>query len=324
MTLPAILIDRLRLPVIASPMLTVSGPELVIAQAAAGVVGSFPSLNARPQQVLRQWLSQISDALARHDANNPHRRAAPYAVNLMDDESDDRLDKDLAAIVEFEVPIVITSRGTGRDVNEAVHSYGGLVLHDVTHNEYARRAVDRGADGLIAVAAGGHTCTQLSFALIQEIRAWFDGPLLLSGSITHGRSVLAAQDTGADLACVGPAFIATEEANASSEYKQMIVETDACDVVYSNFFTGGYDNYLRASIIAFGLDPDSHAQWHTRTVDFGAADGREGIAGPNPWRGIRIAGRGIDLVNAVPPVAAVVNRLVLEYAEAKMQLLQRI
>ncbi len=259
MALPPVLQDRLRLPVVASPMFIVSGPDLVINQCTAGIVGSFPSLNARPQVVLREWLIRITNELAKYDANNPETPSAPYAVNLIVHKSNDRLEEDLATVVEFKVPIVITSLGARVDVNDAVHSYGGIVLHDVINNTFARKAVAKGADGLIAVAAGagGHAGSQSPFALIQEIRAWFDGPLLLSGSIAHGRSVLAAQAAGADLAYIGSAFIASVEATADPKYKQMIVESTAEDIVHSNLFTGIHGNYLRGSIEAVGLDPNA-------------------------------------------------------------------
>ncbi|MDI9935778.1 nitronate monooxygenase family protein [Rhodococcus sp. IEGM 1351] len=325
MSLPPILQDRLRLPVVASPMFIVSGPDLVIAQSTSGIVGSFPSLNARPQPVLREWLTRITEALAKHDANNPETPSAPYAVNLIVHKSNDRLDEDLATIVEFEVPIVITSLGARADVNEAIHSYGGIVLHDVINNKFAKKAVEKGADGLIAVAAGagGHAGTLSPFALIQEIREWFDGPVLLSGSIAHGRSVLAAQAAGADLAYIGSAFIATEEANADQGYKQMIVDSTASDIVYSNLFTGVHGNYLRGSIEAAGLDPNNLAVSDPSAMNFSVGEDADTAAKTEakPWRDIWGAGQGIGAVDAVVPAAEIVERLTREYAEARARLL---
>ncbi|MFF2557624.1 NAD(P)H-dependent flavin oxidoreductase [Nocardia sp. NPDC058058] len=320
MSLPPILSERLRLPAVASPMFIVSGPELVIAQSRAGVVGSFPSLNARPQAQFREWLIQINEALAKHDAEHPEQPSAPYAVNLIVHKSNDRLEEDLATVVEFQVPIVITSLGARPDVNEAVHSYGGIVLHDVINDVFAHKAVERGADGLIAVAAGagGHAGAQSPFALIQEIRAWFDGPLLLSGAIAHGRSILAAQAAGADLAYIGSAFIATEEANAVDGYKQMIADSSAADIVYSNLFTGVHGNYLRPSISAAGLDPDNLGHADPSAMDFGTGDSP--TAGPKPWRDIWGSGQGIAAVDAVVPTADLVDRLAREYAAAKARL----
>ncbi|MFE6857819.1 NAD(P)H-dependent flavin oxidoreductase [Nocardia sp. NPDC057668] len=322
MSLPPILFDRLRLPAVASPMFIVSGAELVIAQCKAGVIGSFPSLNARPHAQFREWLVRITEDLAKYDADNPEQPAAPFAVNLIVHKSNDRLEEDLATVVEFQVPIVITSLGARPDVNEAVHSYGGIVLHDVINDVFAHKAVERGADGLIAVAAGagGHAGAQSPFALVQEIRAWFDGPLLLSGAIGHGRSILAAQAAGADLAYIGSAFIATDEANAVPGYKQMIVDSGAADIVYSSHFTGVPGNYLRPSISAAGLDPDSLGDRDPSVMNFGT----EEPAGPEakPWRDIWGSGQGIGTTDAVLPVADLVERLGAEYAEAKARLLQ--
>ncbi|MDH6287323.1 NAD(P)H-dependent flavin oxidoreductase [Rhodococcus opacus] len=318
MSLPSVLSDRLRLPAVASPMFIVSGPELVIAQSTSGIVGSFPSLNARPQPVLREWLTRITETLAKHDANYPETPSAPYAVNLIIHKSNDRLDEDLATIVEFEVPIVITSLGARADVNDAIHSYGGIVLHDVINNTFAKKAVEKGADGLIAVAAGagGHAGTLSPFALIQEIREWFDGPLLLSGSIAHGRSVLAAQAAGADLAYIGSAFIATAEADADQGYKQMIVDSTASDIVYSNLFTGVHGNYLRGSIEAAGLDPNNLAHSDPSAMSFSG-----GTAKTKAWRDIWGSGQGIGTVRSVQPTAELVDRLVSEYVAAKSYLL---
>lgn len=321
MSLPPILFDRLRLPAIASPMFLVSGPELVIAQSRAGIVGSFPSLNARPQSQFREWLTRIDEELDKYDAENPDRLSAPYAVNLIVHKSNDRLDEDLATVLDFQVPIVITSLGARADVNAAVHSYGGIVLHDVINNAFAHKAIERGADGLIAVAAGagGHAGAQSPFALIQEIRAWFDGPLLLSGAIAHGRSILAAQAAGADLAYIGSAFIPTEEANAVPAYKQMIVDSTAADILYSSHFTGVHGNYLRPSITAAGMDPDNLAHRTPSAMDFGANDSNTPEA--KPWRDIWGSGQGIGTIDAVVPTEQVVTRLTREYAEAKTRLL---
>jgi len=263
--------------------------------------------------------------LAKHDAHNPETPTAPYAVNLIVHKSNDRLDEDLATIVEFQVPIVITSLGARADVNDAIHSYGGIVLHDVINNKFAKKAVEKGADGLIAVAAGagGHAGTLSPFALIQEIREWFDGPLLLSGSIAHGRSVLAAQAAGADLAYIGSAFIATEEANADQGYKQMIVDSTASDIVYSNLFTGVHGNYLRGSIEAAGLDPNNLAVSDPSAMNFGVGEDADKStkSEAKPWRDIWGAGQGIGAVDAVVPAAEIVERLTREYAEARARLL---
>ncbi|WP_067701654.1 NAD(P)H-dependent flavin oxidoreductase [Nocardia jejuensis] len=320
MSLPPILSERLRLPAVASPMFIVSGPELVIAQSRAGVVGSFPSLNARTNAQFREWLVRIDEELAKHDADNPDQPSAPYAVNLIVHRSNDRLEEDLATVVEFQVPIVITSLGARADVNEAVHSYGGIVLHDVINNVFAHKAVERGADGLIAVAAGagGHAGAQSPFALIGEIRDWFDGPLLLSGAIAHGRSILAAQAAGADLGYIGSAFIATDEANAVPGYKQMIVDSSAGDIVYSNLFTGVHGNYLRPSVAAAGMDPDNLAQSDPSAMNFGTGDVTG--TGAKPWRDIWGSGQGIGSVEAVLPTSELVARLAAEYAEAKARL----
>ncbi|WP_137876577.1 nitronate monooxygenase family protein [Rhodococcus sp. Q] len=325
MALPSILKDRLRLPVVASPMFIVSGPDLVIAQCTAGIVGSFPTLNARPQAQLREWLTQITEALAKYDANNPDTPSAPFAVNLIVHKSNDRLEEDLATVVEFQVPIVITSLGAREDVNAAIHSYGGIVLHDIINDRFARKAIEKGADGLIAVSAGagGHAGTQSPFALVQEIREWFDGPVLLSGSIAHGRSILAAQAAGADLAYIGSAFIATEEANAADGYKKMVVDSKAGDIVYSNLFTGVHGNYLRGSITAAGLDADNLPVSDPTAMDFGTADGGD-TAGKGreakAWRDIWGAGHGVGAVDAVVPASELVERLTSEYAAAKVAL----
>ena len=293
----------------ASPMFLVSGPELVIAQCTAGIIGSFPTLNARPARELENWLNRIDDALASWDLSHPSMPAAPYAVNLIVHRSNDRLEKDLATCVAHRVPIVITSLGSRQDVYQAVHSYGGVVLHDVIHDGFARKAVDKGADGLIAVAAGagGHAGTQSPFALLQEIREWFEGSLLLSGAIAHGRAILAAQVAGADLAYVGSAFIASTEANAIDAYKQMIVSSGASDIIYSSAFTGVHGNYLRGSIEAAGLDPTDLSAGGSSKMDYGEA---------KAWRDVWGSGQGIGVVNAVRPVGAIVKRLTDEYTTA--------
>ncbi|MFF0818674.1 NAD(P)H-dependent flavin oxidoreductase [Rhodococcus sp. NPDC003318] len=314
MALPPILKDRLRLPVVASPMFILSNPDLVIAQCTSGIVGSFPSLNARPQPQLREWLTRITEELAKHDANNPDAPSAPFAVNLIVHKSNDRLEEDLATIVEFEVPIVITSLGARTDVNDAIHSYGGIVLHDIINDLYAHKAIEKGADGLIAVSAGagGHAGTQSPFALLQEIRQWFDGPVLLSGSIAHGRSILAAQAAGADLAYIGSAFIATEEAGAVDGYKQMVVDSKADDIVYSNLFTGMHGNYLRGSISAAGLDPENLAVSDPSTMNI--ASGASGGSGSiRAWRDVWGAGHGIGAIDAVVPTVDLIARLEDEY-----------
>lgn len=313
MALPSILEDKLRLPVVASPMFLVSNPDLVIAQCTSGIVGSFPSLNARPQPQLREWLTLITEALAKHDADRPESPSAPFAVNLIVHKSNDRIEQDLATIADFQVPIVITSLGAREDVNDAVHAYGGIVLHDIINNRFAHKAIKKGADGLIAVSAGagGHAGTLSPFALIQEIRQWFDGTLLLSGSIAHGRSILAAQAAGADLAYIGSAFIATDEANAIGNYKQMVVDSAASDIVYSNLFTGVHGNYLRGSISAAGFDPDNLAVSSPAAMNIGADRSAKA------WRDIWGAGHGIGAVQSVVPTAELIERLAAEYIDAR-------
>jgi nitronate monooxygenase len=315
MSLPEILRDRLSVPVIASPMFIISTPALVIAQCTSGVVGSFPSLNARPAARLEDWLQEINSALAAWDAAHPARKSAPYAVNLIVHRSNARLMDDLALCVKHRVPIVITSLGARTDVTDAIHSYGGIVLHDVIDDRFARKAVEKGADGLIAVAAGagGHAGTLSPFALVQEIREWFDGPVALSGAIANGGAVLAAQACGADVAYVGSAFIATEEANAVEGYKQAIVDGRAADIVYSSLFTGVHGNYLRPSIIAAGLDPDHLAEGNVADMNF-----HEGAT--KAWKDIWGSGQGIGAVKAVVPVADLVARLAREYSAALARL----
>ncbi|NMM89092.1 2-nitropropane dioxygenase [Rhodococcus sp. SRB_17] len=320
MTTFADLTSQLRVPVLASPMFIVSTPDLVIAQCTAGIIGSFPALNARPQSALHDWLKVITTAREEHDREHPESPSAPFAVNLIVHRSNDRLKEDLATIVEFEVPIVITSLGARTDINDAVHAYGGIVLHDVIDNHFARKAVEKGADGLVAVAtgAGGHAGRQSPFALIQEIRGWFTGPLLLSGAIAHGNSILAALAAGADLAYVGSAFIATEEANADPSYKQMIVESRASDIVYSNLFTGVHGNYLRGSIEAAGLDPENLAESDPSAMSFATTD-----SNTKAWRDIWGAGQGIGTVNSVVPTRTLVERLTTEFDAARERICRR-
>jgi nitronate monooxygenase len=305
--------QRLTIPVIASPMFIVSTPELVIAQCTSGVVGSFPALNARPQEKLEDWLQQITEALAAHDRAHPDRPAAPFAVNQIVHKSNARLEHDLALTVKYKVPVVITSLGARTDVFEAVHSYGGMVLHDVINQQFARKAIEKGADGLILVAtgAGGHAGTQSPFALVEETRRWFQGPIALSGAISTGRGVLAAEAIGADFGYVGSAFIATTEANASEGYKQAIVDGSAEDVIYSNLFTGVHGNYLRRSIENAGLDPDHLPESDPSKMNFGAA---------KAWKDIWGSGQGIGAVDAVVPAADLIARLTAEYRAAKAKL----
>lgn len=317
MALPPIF-DRLRLPVIGSPLFIVSGPELVIAQCKAGVVGSFPALNARPQALLDEWLHQITEELAAWDRDNPDRLSAPYAVNQIVHKSNDRLEQDIATCAKWKVPITITSLGAREELNQAVHGWGGITLHDVIDDHFARKAVEKGADGLIPVAAGagGHAGVQSPFALVQEIREWFDGPVALSGAIGHGRSILAAQACGADLAYIGSAFIATAEANADPGYKNGIVEGRAADIVYSNLFTGVHGNYLRGSIVASGMDPDNLPEGDLKTMNFGSG----GNTKVKAWKDIWGSGQGISPVRGVLPVADFVAQLEDQYLSARREL----
>jgi nitronate monooxygenase len=310
-------LSRLSLPVIGSPLFIISNPRLVIAQCTAGVVGAMPALNARPASQLDDWLAEITEALAAHDRAHPDRPAAPFAINQIVHRSNDRLEHDMAMVVKYKVPIVITSLGARADVNEAVHGYGGITLHDVISNTYARKAVEKGADGLIAVAAGagGHAGVKSPFALVQEIRQWFDGPLALSGSIATGGAVLAAQAMGADFAYIGSAFIATEEARASEDYKRAIVQGTSDDIVYSNLFTGVHGNYLAPSIVAAGLDPANLPQGDLKTMDFAAAN-----AGAKAWKDIWGSGQGIAAVTEVTSAAAFIDKLKREYQAARERL----
>jgi nitronate monooxygenase len=316
MTLPAAF-DRLRLPIVGAPMFIVSNPALVIAQCKAGVVGSFPALNARPPSALREWIQQIRSELAAWDAAHPEAPAAPFAVNQIVHKSNNRLDHDLAVCVEEQVPLIITSLGAREDLNRAIHGYGGVVLHDVINVVHAQKALERGADGLILVCAGagGHAGTLSPFALVQEIRRFFHGPVALSGAIAHGRSVLAARAMGADLAYVGSAFIATEEANASQAYKDAIVAGAAQDIVYTNLFTGVLGNYLRSSIKNAGLDPENLPTSDPTKMSFASKE--DGATPAKAWRDIWGCGQGIGVVEQVVSVAALVDRLEREYREAR-------
>ena len=322
MALPSILSGRLRLPVICSPLFIISNPALVIAQCQAGVVGSFPSLNARPLSLLDEWLAEITETLAAYDRAHPEAPSAPFAVNQIVHRSNNRLEEDLALCVKYKVPMVITSLGARADVNAAIHSYGGIVLHDVITNAFAHKAIEKGADGLIPVAAGagGHAGLLSPFALVQEIRAWFDGPIALSGSIAHGRSVLAAQAMGADLAYIGSAFIATKEANAMDGYKEMIVESNADDIVYTNLFTGVHGNYLKPSIVRAGLDPDNLPTSDPSQMNFGSGGNQDAKA----WRDIWGCGQGIGAVHDIPTAGELVTRLHHEYLAAQSDLSTKI
>ncbi|MBU6272084.1 MAG: nitronate monooxygenase family protein [Betaproteobacteria bacterium] len=317
MSLPLILRDRLRLPVVASPLFIISNPDLVIAQCKAGVVGSFPALNARPKELLEEWLIRITTELAEYDRQHPEAPSAPFAVNQIVHKSNDRLDHDLALCEKYKVPIIITSLGARPELNEAVHRWGGIVLHDIINNRFAHKAIEKGADGLIAVAAGagGHAGTQSPFALIQEIREWFDGPLLLSGSIANGHAILGAQAMGADLAYIGSAFIATTEANAVEGYKQMIVESAADDILYTNLFTGVHGNYLKPSVIKAGLDPDNLPVSDPSKMNFGSDREK-----PKAWKEIWGCGQGIGAVKSVGSAGDLVARLKREYDAAKAEL----
>jgi nitronate monooxygenase len=312
---PDILKTNLRIPVVGSPLFIISHPPLVLAQCKAGIVGSFPALNARPEAQLDEWLAQITEELAAHDAANPQRPAAPFAVNQIVHKSNTRLQHDLAMCVKYKVPVVITSLGAVEEVNQAVHSYGGIVLHDIIHDRHARKAIEKGADGLVAVAAGagGHAGTLSPFALVQEIRRWFDGPLLLSGAIANGGAILAAQAMGADMAYIGSPFIATVEARAVDAYKAMIVESNAADIVYSNLFTGVHGNYLKGSVRAQGLDPDDLPVSDPSTMNFGGG-------ATKAWKDIWGCGQGIGVVDEVVPAAALVDRLAREYEAARSRL----
>jgi len=312
--LPAVL-QQLKFPVIASPLFIISNPKLVIAQCKAGVVGSMPALNARPAEQLEEWLIEITEALEAHNRAHPDKPAASYAINQIVHKSNDRLEHDMAMCVKYKVPIIITSLGAREDVNAAAHSYGGIVLHDIINNKFAKTAIEKGADGLVAVAAGagGHAGVKSPFALIQEIREWFDGPIALSGAIANGGAILAAQAMGADFAYIGSAFIATEEARAAEEYKHAIVEASSDDIIYSNLFTGVHGNYLAPSIRNAGLDPENLPESDASKMNFGG-DAKKA------WKDIWGCGQGIGAVKAVLPTADLVARLQREYEEARARL----
>jgi nitronate monooxygenase len=313
MSLPPLLRDRLRLPVIGAPMFIVSGPELVLAQCKAGIVGSFPALNARPEPVLDEWLTRIERELADHQAAHPGAKVAPYAVNQIVHSSNARLQHDVDVCVRHRVPIMITSLRAPDAVVEAAHSYGGLVFHDVTTIAHAKRALQAGVDGLILVCtgAGGHAGRLSPFAFVPEVRAFYDGTIILSGSIASGGAILATQALGADLAYIGTRFIASEEANAPAEYKQMIIDSRAEDIVYTNLFTGVHGNYLKGSIVKSGLDPDNLPESDKSKMDFGA-----GSAKAKAWRDIWGAGQGVGQVDAAPRIAEIVDRFEVEYRKA--------
>ena len=312
--LPPVL-QNMSLPVIGSPLFIISNPKLVIEQCKAGVVGSMPALNARPAELLDEWLAEITETLAAYNKANPGKPAAPFAINQIVHKSNDRLEHDMQVCAKYKVPIVITSLGAREDVNQAVHSWGGVVLHDIINNKFAHKAIEKGADGLIAVAAGagGHAGTKSPFALIQEIRQWFDGPLALSGSIASGGAILAAQAMGADFAYIGSAFIATHEARAQDAYKQAIVDSNSDDIVYSNLFTGVHGNYLAPSIRAAGLDPDNLPESDPSKMNFGG-DAKKA------WKDIWGCGQGIGAINAVTSTAELVGKLRREYEEARARL----
>ncbi len=316
-TLPATL-QNLPLPVIGSPLFIISNPRLVIEQCKAGIVGSMPALNARPASQLDEWLHEITETLAAYNRANPDRPAAPFAINQIVHKSNDRLEHDMEMVVKYKVPVIITSLGARTDVNQAIHGYGGVVLHDIINNTFARKAIEKGADGLIAVAAGagGHAGVKSPFALVQEIRQWFDGPVALSGAIATGGAVLAAQAMGADFAYIGSAFIATHEARASDAYKQAIVDGNSDDVVYSSLFTGVHGNYLKRSIRAAGLDPDHLPESDPSKMNFGGGEGSK-----KAWKDIWGCGQGIGAVTEITSAAALIARLRREYDQARQRLL---
>jgi nitronate monooxygenase len=311
MSMPAVL-KNLPLPIIGAPLFIISNPKLVIEQCKAGVVGSMPALNARPAELLDEWLAEITETLAAYNKANPDKPAAPFAINQIVHKSNERLEHDMAMCAKYKVPIVITSLGARTDVNDAVHAWGGVVMHDVINNTFAKKAIEKGADGLIAVAAGagGHAGTKSPFALIQEIREWFDGPLALSGAMSTGGGVLAARAMGADFAYIGTAFIATEEARAVEDYKRAIVEGSSDDIVYSNLFTGVHGNYLKRSIRAAGLDPENLPESDPSKMNFGG-DAKKA------WKDIWGCGQGIGAIKAVQPAGQLVARLASEYRAAQ-------
>ena len=313
MPLPGVL-ATLPLPIIGAPLFIISNPKLVIAQCEAGVVGAMPALNARPAELLDEWLAEITETLAAYNKANPDKPAAPFAINQIVHKSNDRLEHDMAVCAKYKVPIIITSLGARIDVNEAVHAWGGVVMHDIINNFFAKKAIEKGADGLIAVAAGagGHAGVKSPFALIQEIREWFDGPVALSGSIASGGAVLAAQAMGADFAYIGSAFVATDEARAAADYKQMIVDSTSDDIVYSNLFTGVHGNYLKGSIKAAGLDPDNLPASDPSQMNFGGS-------GAKAWKDVWGCGQGIGAIKSVQPAAELIGRLKREYESARQR-----
>ncbi|MEO6743932.1 MAG: nitronate monooxygenase family protein [Caldimonas sp.] len=313
MPLPPVL-RNLPLPIFGAPLFIVSNPKLLLEQCKAGVIGSMPALNARPAEQLDEWLAEITEGLAAHDKAHPERKAAPFAINQIVHRSNDRLDHDMAVCAKYKVPIVITSLGARQDVNDAVHAWGGIVMHDIINNTFAKKAIEKGADGLIAVAAGagGHAGVKSPFALIQEIREWFDGPLALSGAISTGGAVLAAQAMGSDFAYIGSAFVATEEARAVDAYKALIVESTSDDIVYSNLFTGVHGNYLKGSIRSAGLDPDRLPESDPSAMDFGSTR--------KAWKDIWGCGQGIGAVKAVLPARELIARLRNEYLAARLRI----
>ena len=316
--LPPILAAQ-KFPVIGSPLFIISNPKLVIEQCKAGVIGAMPALNARPASQLDEWLAEITEALAAHNQANPENPAAPFAINQIVHKSNDRLEQDLAMCAKYKVPLIITSLGAREDVNQAVHAWGGVVMHDVINNVFAHKAIEKGADGLIAVAAGagGHASVKSPFAMVQEIRSWFDGPLALSGAIASGGAILAAQAMGADFAYMGSAFIATHEARAVDAYKQMIVDSNSDDIVYSNFYTGVHGNYLKGSIINAGMDPDNLPESDPSKMNFGTG---EGANAAKAWRDIWGCGQGIGAITSVVSTAQRVAQLKREYQEARARL----
>lgn len=316
--LPPVL-KNLKFPVIGSPLFIISNPKLVLAQCKAGVVGSMPALNARPASQLDEWLAEITEGIAAHNKANPDNPAAPFAINQIVHKSNDRLEQDMALCAKYQVPIIITSLGAREDVNQAVHAWGGIVMHDVINNVFAHKAIEKGADGLIPVAAGagGHASVKSPFAMIQEIRDWFGGPVALSGSIASGGAILAAQAMGADLAYIGSAFIATHEARAVEGYKQMIVESNSDDIVYSNFYTGVHGNYLKGSIRNAGMDPENLPQSDPSKMNFSTG---EGANAAKAWRDIWGCGQGIGAIREITGAGELVARFKREYAEAKARI----
>jgi nitronate monooxygenase len=316
--LPPVL-QRVPFPVIGSPMFIISNPKMVIAQCVAGVVGSMPALNARPASQLDDWLAEITEGLAAHDRAHPDRPAAPFAINQIVHKSNDRLEQDMAVCAKYRVPLVITSLGAREDVNQAVHSWGGIVMHDVINNVFAHKAIEKGADGLIPVAAGagGHASVKSPFAMVQEIREWFDGPVALSGSIASGGAILAAQAMGADFAYIGSAFIATHEARASDDYKAMVTQSNSDDIVYSNFYTGVHGNYLKGSIKNAGMDPDALPNGDPSQMNFASGEGERSA---KAWKDIWGCGQGIGVIRDVVPVADLVARWRDEYRVAQARL----